>query len=553
MNVQLNIDDLGYRWRGIYSTNLAYKERDVVFKDGGAFVIQGGSPQPFALGQQDALLGGKLLTGGVAVGGSWGMVLHSNGDGGVEFRFMNERNGTIATKLINTDIGGEYTGHRFGMGAIMNEGAVRMWGAQDNGQGGSGSQAINRIMPAQVAFPPGTPPITDMQSGYDCTFFIDASGGLWHTGANTNGCSGSNAERATPYKLNGTGDIPASAKIVKMVFGLGYYDYRTAACIDSTGKVYAWSATNRYSTLGYAGTSTVPKLVPFTATTPIKDMYLSGGYYPATYFLDTAGRMWTCGQAYLSGLNLDDQLPRLFMPWGESNTVKCIRANETVNSAIPADYYRRVAVVLDNGDLYMWGDDSGTVNGSWGTGTAIGTDIGPTNALFPYKCLTGVADCYTFAGGYSRSIVLMKDGTVKHSGYNGYGIGGGADHTTWTTIGGTYLTNVTKLRCKGGSYGTSCAALRSDGKMVIWGVNDAGQSGRADITDGSSLPHTGFVLLEKTIADFAVTGQGSTTPSNIAYHMLTTDGRVYTTGAPNGWANQDRQGNYRAVPNQIIF
>jgi hypothetical protein len=73
--VNLDISALGYRWRGIYSPYLSYRDGDVVFKDGGAWVIRHGQPQPFALGQQDAILKGHLLTGGVSVGGIASMVL----------------------------------------------------------------------------------------------------------------------------------------------------------------------------------------------------------------------------------------------------------------------------------------------------------------------------------------------------------------------------------------------------------------------------------------------------------------------------------------------
>lgn len=548
---KIDIDALGYRWKGIYSPYIAYKERDVVFKDGGAYVIRAGSPQPFALGQQDAIIKGHLLTGGVSVGGSWGMALHSNGAGGVEFRFMGERNGTVATKLIDTDIGGSYVGHRFGMGAIMNEGAVRFWGQQTNGQGGSGSQDINRIMPALAAFPPGTPRIVSMKSAYDGVFFIDASGGLWHTGANTNNAGGTGAEHPIPVKLNGVGDIPAGAKITKVFVGLGWYDYRTFACLDDAGRVYAWSASNRYHCLGFTGVTATPKLVPFTANTPIKDVYLSGGYYPATYFIDAFGCMWTCGQGGLSGHGIDDVAPRLFMPWGENNTVKCVRTNESIYSSAPADYYRKIAVVLDNGDLYMWGNDSGSINGGWGTGAGLGVDLWAENALFPYKVLTGVADCYAFSGGYSRAIALMKDGTVKHTGYNGFQIGGGADRTSWATIGGTYLQNVTKLRCWGGDYGTAAVALRSDGKAVAWGRNDYGQTGKGHVTDGTGPD--GFVLLDKTIIDFQISGYLNASTGNHAFHYLTSEGKVYSVGSSDRQQTQDRPGTSRYTPHQIVF
>ena len=67
--MNLDISALGYRWRGLYSPYLSYRDGDVVFKEGGAWVIRHGQPQPFALGQQDATLKGHLLTGGVSAGG----------------------------------------------------------------------------------------------------------------------------------------------------------------------------------------------------------------------------------------------------------------------------------------------------------------------------------------------------------------------------------------------------------------------------------------------------------------------------------------------------
>ena len=130
--MNLDISALGYRWRGLYSPYLSYRDGDVVFKEGGAWVMRHGQPQPFALGQQDAVLKGHLLTGGMSVGGIGSMVLHANGaDGvdGVEFRFMADRNGTVATALMNTDrAAADYHSANFFMAALMNDGSVRAWG-----------------------------------------------------------------------------------------------------------------------------------------------------------------------------------------------------------------------------------------------------------------------------------------------------------------------------------------------------------------------------------------------------------------------------------------
>ncbi len=160
--MNLDISALGYRWRGLYSPYLSYRDGDVVFKEGGAWLMRHGQPQPFALGQQDAVLKGHLLTGGVSVGGFGGMVLHANDQGGIEFRFPQDRNGTVAVSLMQTlqDSGAHYMPSNYHMMAVMTDGSVRGWGRAINGQLGEGSTAdIYRTFPARVAFPSGTPRI----------------------------------------------------------------------------------------------------------------------------------------------------------------------------------------------------------------------------------------------------------------------------------------------------------------------------------------------------------------------------------------------------------
>ena len=221
MNFDISV--LGYRWCGIYSPYLSYRDGDVVFKDGGAWVIRHGLPQPFALGQQDAVLKGHLLTGGVSVGGIGSMVLHSNGADGVEFRFMADRNGTIATALMNTDrAAADYHSSNYFMAAIMNDGSVRAWGRALVGQQGTGNTGdIGRTFPARVAFPPGTPRIASVTCLWDATYFIDADGGLWHAGSS----NGWGSDNPVPKRLNGVGQLPADAVVKQMITGHDWYGY----------------------------------------------------------------------------------------------------------------------------------------------------------------------------------------------------------------------------------------------------------------------------------------------------------------------------------------
>ncbi|HQS00756.1 hypothetical protein [Polaromonas sp.] len=558
--MNLDISALGYRWRGLYSPYLGYRDGDVVFKEGGAWVIRHGQPQPFALGQQDATLKGHLLTGGVSVGGIGSMVLHANGANGVdgvEFRFMADRNGTVATALMNTDrAAADYHSANFFMAALMNDGSVRAWGRALTGQQGTGNTGdISRTFPARVAFPPGTPRITSITCMWDETFFIDASGGLWHAGANSDGGSPTATANPVPRRVNGAGQLPAAAVVKRVFTGHDWYGYRMFACLDDAGRVYVWG-NNRYGSLGlgHSTTVTTPTLVPFTLDTPIREVFLSGGFHAASYLADTQGKLWVAGEANACGFGSDQSVHRLLMPWGSDKRVKKVFCSESDGHWVAgAQYYRAYGLVLEDGSLYRWGHDSGQVGGSWGTGFT--GDIWTGHALFPYKVLDGVTDAYAISGGYGRTLALMQDGTVRHTGYNGYSIGGGSDRTAWATIGGDFLTQVTKLRVYGSSYGSSAMALRSDGKAVGWGMGATGQCGHG-YADTSNAPSR-FVLIDRPIVDFSRSGAMGCGEGgeyhNGAYHFLTVDGQVMSTGNGSHAQTGDDDHDHRFAPSPILF
>jgi alpha-tubulin suppressor-like RCC1 family protein len=548
----IDINSIGYRWKGIYSPTLSYSENDVVYYNGGAYVIRSGALSEFALGQQDAILSGHLLTGGISVGGFGSMVLHSNGGSGVEFRFLNSRNGTLATQLMDTQYSSSaYTSSQYMM-AIMNDKSVRSWGRQYAGQGGAGNQGdIPRHLPVRVAFPPGTPAITQIRSLNTDTFYVDAGGGLWHSGENSDSCSGTNSANPIPRKINGYGDLGSNVKVAKVFTGQGYYGYRNVACIDTSGKVYAWG-NNQYNVQGMTGSSPYPRLVPFTSQVPISDIHLTGGYYGASFYISTTGQLYVAGEYNTTGFGGGTVYPhKLWMPWGTNKSVKKITSSESYDSYDGSDYLRAYCALLTDGSLYRWGQSGAGGYGSWGTGYT--GDVWPAsgNAKHPYKILDGVADMGSINGGYGRTLALMTDGTVKHTGYDSYGLGGGSDRTTWATIGGSYLTNGVKLIMNGGGYFTSACLLRSDGKAVVWGhaSNGCAGNGRGNETQ---TPNS-FVLLDKTIIDVQSSGYIYQDDNRIAYHFLTSSGEVFSTGYGGYSANGDADGNNRWAPAQILF
>ena len=554
--MNIDIAKLGYRWKGVYSQYLAYSDNDVVYQTGGAYVIKNGLPVAFGLGQQMATSAGQVLTGDVAVSGVPDTALHSNGANSMEFRFMGGRNGVIATALMTTDrmeCSGNQLSNNY-MSAIMSDGSVRVWGLRSNGQTGTGLYSTeNYTFPTRVAFQPGTPRIKQVVSNWNDTYFLDVNGAVWHCGANRGDyMSGRNTSGATglPTKINGFGELGANTVITKIFQSNGYGSSPSMFLLDNLGRVYCWGY-NGYGNLGNGTTNNilVPYLIPFTATTPIKDIYATGRY-SASFLITTAGIMYTAGETNTSlyaGVNREF---RPVMPWGFNKTVKQVFGCETYyiydgeGNTAPI---RRYGVVLDNGEMWCWGDAGGSYND--GFGISYTTAAYQTNPIYPIKVLDGVAFGQANAG-WNTMMALMNDGTVKWEGYNGQGIGGAlASRQTWVTIGDTFLTNVTKLRMYGyGSYSTA-VALRSDGKVVVWGYGGNGHVGDGYNTS-TNYPNK-FLLIDKTVVDFeAGTNFGA---GGGSLYCLTSDGQVMTHGLGSYGMGGDDDSESRFAPAPIIF
>lgn len=557
--MNIDIAKLGYRWKGVYSQYLAYTDNDVVYLNGGAYVIKNGLPVAFALGQQMATGVGQVLTGNVAVSGVPDTALHSNGADSLEFRFMGGRNGVIATTLMTTDrmeCSGNNLSNNY-MSAMMSDGSVRVWGLRSNGQTGTGLYgAEDYSLPTRVAFPPGTPRIKQVVSNWNDTYFLDANGAVWHCGANRGDyMSGRNTSGATgiPTKINGFGDLGANTVITKIFQSNGYAASPSMFLLDNLGRVYCWGY-NGYGNLGNGTANNIlaPYLVPFTATTPIKDIYATGRY-SASFLISTAGIMYTAGETNTSLYTGTNREFRPVMPWGFNKTVKQVFGCETYYLYDPGDgsqaagAIRRYGAVLDNGEMWCWGDAGGNYND--GFGIAYTTAAYQGNAIYPIKVLDGVAFGQANAG-WNTMLALMTDGTVKWTGYNGQGVGGAlANRQTWITIGDAFLTGVTKLRMYGyGSYSTA-VALRSDGKVVVWGYGGNGQVGDGYNT-AINYPNK-YLLIDKTVVDFeAGTNFGA---GGGSLYCLTSDGQVMMTGLGSYSTSGDPAANSRFAPAPIIF
>ncbi len=132
------------------------------------------------------------------------------------------------------------------------------------------------------------------------------------------------------------------------------------------------------------------------------------------------------------------------------------------------------AAVMENGDLYCWGDnDSGEVgNGS------------KKDQLTPVKVLEGVKEVSL---GFEYSAAVMENGDLYCWGYNRYGeVGNGRTGDQRTPV--KVLEGVKEVSL--GCY--SSAAITENGDLYCWGWNEYGEVGNGSLED----QHTPVKVLE---------------------------------------------------------
>ena len=551
MNLQMNIEALGYLWQGTYSSNNTYTDRDVVFKDGGSYVMRNGAWEPFALGQRDAVTKGHMLTGGTSVGGIDGQALHSNVGDSIEFRYTDDRNGTTVARLMETvqNHRGGYATNRFGM-FVMTDGTVRGIGRADSGQLGDGitASAQGHWTASRTVFPKGVK-IARVICTWANSFYIDTTGGLWYSGSNDANCMsgrGLTGVVRTPVKLNGFSGIPANAKIVDVHCHYGNTNYPTPMARDDQGRVYVWGYNQTgCAGLGVTGVITTATLIPITATVPMKYAVTNGGYYGASCLIDYNGYAWTCGDNALSYNTTSSHTVHNRLDLGGRRVKKMFWGEDDQHWVAGQQYDWGAGILFENGDVYIRGVGAGQT----GMGYSMAGDLPPTGTPFH----TGVKDIWVQFGGYQVAIALMNDGTVQARGYQGFNINGAnsTDTTTWATIGAGYLTNITKLVINGAQYGSTGAALRSDGQLVVWGGGLAGQAGNGLFTE-SQMPNS-FFLSERPIVDFAFGGfRYEGTHNNVVY-ALNDLGQVLVSGQGEYSMNGDDDSENTGTPQIVRF
>ncbi len=165
----------------------------------------------------------------------------------------------------------------------------------------------------------------------------------------------------------------------------------------------------------------------------------------------------------------------------------------------------------ENNGVTCWGTNP---YGQLGNGTITVYAVGST--------VTGVTLSHALSSGLDGSCAIQPGGSVVCWGYNGYGnIGNGT--TSFAVSTPTVVLGLTGTVALAHGFEHACA-VRSDGKVLCWGLNSSGQVG-----NGSNSPTA--VTTPQIVANLPAAI--AVAPGNMHTCALTAAGSVYCWGTSN--------------------
>jgi alpha-tubulin suppressor-like RCC1 family protein len=335
--------------------------------------------------------------------------------------------------------------------AIRSDGLLFTWGGGSSGRLGLGATGGvgNRSSPTQV----GTSSWTQVSTGGTHTVAITSVGGLFAWGAGSSGRLGvgNTTTRSIPLQIGTSSWTQVSA------------GQTHTAAIRSDNRLFTWGAgSSGRLGVGIGGTGTISRSSPTQVGTSSWTQVSAGGSHTAAIRSD--GLLFT---------------------WGSAATGRLGNGTTTVNRSSPvqigSDLWNSVsaadahsAAIRNDGALFTWG--VGT-SGRLGDGSTLPRSV-PTQV--GTSSWTQVSAGTTHTAGILNNNLLYSWGSDA-SGQLGLGTIGGIQispmvlQSTESTSSPGQIGSSSWSMVSAGRYGTG--AIRSDGILFMWGLNNFGQVG----------------------------------------------------------------------------
>lgn len=261
---------------------------------------------------------------------------------------------------------------------------------------------------------------------------------------------------------NGSSDVPMKVNIKNVKAISAGYEHSLA--LKNDGTVWAWGY-NGFGALGN-GSDDINSNVPVKVANLAGVKEISAGQNFSLALMEN-GTVRAWGYDIYGSLGNGDANANQHVPVNVENL------NGVTQISAPEVGFHALAL-KKNGDVFFWG------RGPDGDATEI---VEQTNA--PVK-VRNISNVKSVDAGQDFSLFLMRDGTVKGLGENGYGqLGDGSFQSRGEPVPVKDLTNVKAI-----SAGRDHAlALNTDGTVMSWGSDNAGQLGDGpDIGNSENEP-----------------------------------------------------------------
>jgi alpha-tubulin suppressor-like RCC1 family protein len=414
--------------------------------------------------------------------------------------------------------------------ALKSDGTVWAWGYNEFGQLGKSASTSPNPTPAQVS---GVTDVIAIAAGSSHTLVLKSDGKVWAFGNNSQGQLGNSTNswtsnpNPTPAQVYGPDGSSYLTDVSALAVG---YNHNIA--LKSDGTIWTWGGGDS-GQLGNGATSPQVFPLEPTLLLNLSATVSGNGYLRTIRPNEFSCSSGTCSREFPknSVVQLIPQAAygSYFGGWSGCDSVSGNVCSVTMSTgksvsvtftARQGDYIAMAgggnhsAAIENNGMVAAWGENyygqlgSSTNNTTYNPNPYPATVSGPTNVI-------------ATAAGESHTVALKSDGKVLAWGYNAYGQLGKSANTsanpTPAEVSG--LSNVIAVAV--GKHHT--VALNSDGIVWTWGLNDKGQLGSLT-NSGTNSPNPTPAKVSGLSNVIAIAAGGSHTLA------LKSDGTVWSWG-----------------------